>query len=174
MLMGCSTKMVKTQNGEFDKSTVPSIFAEKKCYQTAFITDEAVGVGILTTLVIGVPIVVPTTENICNVTAFDVLPKITEMALKMNCMVEAVIITDNRELTGSFVRVNPIYKEKDITGLNIYFTYDNPPDVIEITEMNVEYKWADNGKFVLVRENISSDESKRLENKYKDIMYKRK
>jgi len=40
--------------------------------------------------------------------------------------------------------------------------------------MNVEYKWADNGKFVLVRENISSDESKRLENKYKDIMYKRK
>jgi len=89
-------------------------------------------------------------------------------------MVEAVIITDNRELTGSFVRVNPIYKEKDITGLNIYFTYDNPPDVIEITEMNVEYKWADNGKFVLVRENISSDESKRLENKYKDIMYKRK
>jgi hypothetical protein len=175
LLAGCSTtKAISTSAGQFDKKSVPAVFSDKRCYQTAFFSDEAVTAAVLTTLIIGVPILMPTTENVCDVSMENILPIIIGMSLKRNCMVEASVLTPDMLLTGSLVRVTPRYRDGAVFGLKVYYMLSNPPDLTEIGETNMEYKRSGDGGFELLRENISMDEADRLENRYKDIQYNKK
>jgi hypothetical protein len=163
MLMGCSTKLITTSNGKFDMSQLPPVFSEKKDYKTVFVSDSDVTVGVITTVLIGVPIVVPTEEKgFIGMTAQDVLDKTIPMSI-----IHDANVTSTIRDSGDTVNVKKWFKEGSLAGLEVDITPNLKkipgkegelhPGVETIYTTYMEWKCEKTG-CSLVRENMTEDE----------------
>jgi len=176
MLTGCSAKVITTSSGKLDMNQIPAVFSEKRNYKTTWITDQQVGFALLTTAIIGVPIITHSDDDsLVGVTAQEVLARIIPMGVASNMSVRSAIYADDRGLTENVVIVYVRYINKDIAGLEINISQDlkkqmGPggelhPGVVPVYFTHLEVKCEKNG-CVVIKENINEDEALNKRNAY--------
>ena len=176
MLMGCSSKPITTMNGKLDMNQIPPVFNEKRNYKTTWVTDQQVGLALLTTAIIGIPIVTHSDDNsLVGVTAQEVLDRIIPMGVANNTSVRSAIYYGDRDLTENIVEVYVRYIIDGVAGIEINVSPDLKkqmgaggelhPGVVPVYTTYMEVMCEKNG-CKLIKENITEQEALDKRNAY--------